>query len=356
MHMLSLPLLIGVFLAAALATWLAGTRLTAATDVLSTRLGLGEALAGMILLAIATNLPEIAITVSAAREHNLVLAIGNILGGIALQTVVLVFLDIFGLKKADPLTYRAASLVIVLEGLLVVAVLTLVMVGHQLSSALLFGWLPPVETIIAIVWIAGVYLIGKARTGLPWHERGFAPPDGQRERRGHSKVKKRAAYERQGVTTGRVAMRFVVSAVVTLVAGVALELSSGAIATRVGISGFVFGATILAAVTALPEIATGMEAVRLHDYQLAFSDIFGGNAFLPVLFLVAVLLSGTNVLQLALKADMYLAGVSILLTIVYLGGLIVRPRKQILRMGIDSLCVLLIYVLGVVGLLFVSKG
>lgn len=142
----------------------------------------------------------------------------------------------------------------------------------------------------------------------------------------------------------------------TLVAGVALELSSGAIATRVGISGFVFGATILAAVTALPEVATGMEAVRLHDYQMAFSDIFGGNAFLPVLFLVAVLLSGTNVLQLALKADMYLAGVGILLTIVYLGGLIFRPRKQILRMGIDSLCVLLIYVLGVVGLLFVSKG
>lgn len=150
--------------------------------------------------------------------------------------------------------------------------------------------------------------------------------------------------------------RLVVSAVVTLVAGVALELSSGAIATRVGISGFVFGATILAAVTALPEVATGMEAARLHDYQMAFSDIFGGNAFLPVFFLVAVLLSGTNVLQLALKADMYLAGVGILLTIVYLGGLIFRPRKQILRMGIDSLCVLLIYVLGVVGLLFVSKG
>ena len=159
------------------------------------------------------------------------LAIGNILGGIALQTVVLVYLDIFGLKKADPLTYRAASLVIVLEGLLVVAVLTLVMVGHQLSSALLFGWLPPVETIIAIVWVAGVYLIGKARTGLPWHEHGFAPPGGQREPRGHSKVKKHEAYKKAGVTTGRVAMRFVVSAMVTLVAGVALELSSGAIAT-----------------------------------------------------------------------------------------------------------------------------
>src|SRR5512140_2299577 len=122
MHTLPLPLLAVVFLAAALATWLAGTRLSAATDVLSTRFGLGEALGGMILLAIATNLPELAITVSAALQHDLALAVGNILGGIALQTVVLAFLDVFGLKKAAALSYKAASLVIVLEGLLVVVV------------------------------------------------------------------------------------------------------------------------------------------------------------------------------------------------------------------------------------------
>jgi len=68
---------------------------------------------------------------------------------------------------------------------------------------------------------------------------------------------------------------------------------------------------------------------------------------------VAVLLSGSNVLQVARKADMYLAGLGILLTVVYLGGLIFRPRRQVLRMGMDSLCVLLIYLLGAVGLFFV---
>jgi len=39
-----------------------------------------------------------------------------------------------------------------------------------------------------------------------------------------------------------------------------------------------------------------------------------------------------------------------LLTAVYIYGLIFRPRRQILRMGVDSFVVLALYVLGVVGL------
>jgi hypothetical protein len=53
--------------------------------------------------------------------------------------------------------------------------------------------------------------------------------------------------------------------------------------------------TLLAAATLLPEVSTGLTSVRLEDYQLAVSDIFGGNAFLSVLFLMASLISGGRV-------------------------------------------------------------
>ena len=105
----SLPALIAAFIGGAVAIWIAGVRLSNTADVLSSRFGIGQALGGVILLAIATNLPEIAITASAALARHVGLAVGNILGGIAIQTLVLVILDVFGSEKAA-LTYKAASL------------------------------------------------------------------------------------------------------------------------------------------------------------------------------------------------------------------------------------------------------
>ena len=94
----SLLLLIPIFAVGAAAVWLAGVQLSNTTDVIDSRFGLGQALGGLIFLAIATNLPEIAIVVSASLTHHIGIAIGNILGGIAIQTVVLVILDGFGLR------------------------------------------------------------------------------------------------------------------------------------------------------------------------------------------------------------------------------------------------------------------
>lgn len=343
----SLASLSSLFVLAALAIWFAGIQLSNTTDSIDSRLGLGEAMGGLIFLALVTNLPEIAIVITASLTDHIGLAIGNILGGIAFQTVVLVILDGFGLRQKATLTYKAASLQLVLEAVVVISVLVIAIMGAELPQAILFARLAPGDVMILVAWFVGLWLVNKARKDLPWHKKGYAPDSvGPAKSASQKKLEKRS--------TLRVVFIFICASMVTLLAGVVLEESSSAIAAHVGWSGVLFGSTILAAATSLPEISTGLEAVKMGDYTLAVSDIFGGNAFLPVLFFPATLFAGKSVLPQAQDTDIYLAGLGVLLTAIYIYGLIFRPKRQYFCLGIDSIVVLLVYILGIVGLFTIS--
>ena len=345
---LSLPILGAIFAAAVAAIWMAGIQLSTSVDIIDNRLGLGEALGGLILLAVATNLPEISIVSTAAARHNFDIATGNILGGIAIQTVVLVALDGFGVPRR-PLTNATASLSQVLEGALVMAILAVAIMATLLPQKVVVARVDPSTVLIALTWIGGLLLIRRAAKGLPWRQMSAGDfPDAAARKRGKAEKAKRPF--------GVAVAIFVAAAIVTLVAGVALEVSGSAIADQVHLNGAVFGATVLAAATALPELSTGLAAVKIEDFELAVSDIFGGNAFLPVLFLPATLLAGASVLGKAAKTDVFMAALGILLTGVYVFGLIFRPQKQYMRLGPDSIAVLVLYVVGIAGLIAIDHG
>jgi cation:H+ antiporter len=344
MHLenLSLTLLLGIFIASGVVIWIAGIHLSKTTSKISTHFGLGSALGGLIILAIVTNLPEIAIVVSASLQGNTEIAVGNILGGIAMQTVVLVILDAFGTNKKSNLTRESVSLTIALEGLLVITILALVVLGHQLPASLILARVTPAPLLIAATWIIGLRILSKAEKNIPWKL-----VDGS----GKIKAEKPDGKDDTGKPyTGKVMLIFFVAALFTLIAGVALERSGDAISKDIGMQGILFGATIMAAATSLPEVSTGLASMKLKKYEMAIGDIFGGNAFLPVLFLVATILSGKAVLPTAQKTDIYLTALAMMLTTVYTCGIIFRIKKKIIGMGIDSFIVLILYCVGLVGL------
>jgi cation:H+ antiporter len=148
-----------------------------------------------------------------------------------------------------------------------------------------------------------------------------------------------------------VVLVFALASGVTLIAGVVLEQSGNALANRWGINGVIFGATILAAVTALPEISTGIRAVRLGQVGLAMGDIFGGNQVQMTLFLVADLLAGKPVLQTVSASSSWLGGIGVVVTALFAGGLVIRPPKKFAGIGPDSWLVVLMYAIGLAGLL-----
>ena len=189
--------------------------------------------------------------------------------------------------------------------------------------------------LIAGLWLLGLYLINKAQRGLPWRAHAPASATGRPATPATNQPAQRQPLTEASTT--RVALILGVAALATLGAGVALELSGEQLASQWGMTGALFGGTVLAAATALPELSTGLAALRLDAYELAVGDIFGGNAFLPVLFLLASLVSGQAVLPRAHKADLYLTALGMLLTSAYLAGLVFRSRRRVAGLGLDSL-------------------
>jgi cation:H+ antiporter len=169
-------------------------------------------------------------------------------------------------------------------------------------------------------------LLNRARASLHWHEEGEAR-GGQEELRGHSKAKKEKEAKGKGISTVRAALVFCVAALVTLAGGGARE-----------------------------ERGDHSRARRDERRPFRLDLARRRDNPTPVLFLMASLLSGEAVLPQAQATDIYLTGVGILLTAVYVWGLIFRSRRRVLCMGTDSMVVSILYALGVVGLVAVALG
>ena len=81
-----------------------------------------------------------------------------------------------------PPSYRAASLALVLEGVLVITILTVTVMGTQLPPWLIYARVEPSSLLIAVLRVVGIRLIGKARTGLTCGK-------GRVRRQGHRKYR-----------------------------------------------------------------------------------------------------------------------------------------------------------------------
>jgi cation:H+ antiporter len=122
-----------------------------------------------------------------------------------------------------------------------------------------------------------------------------------------------------------------------------LEQTGNQLADDFGMNGAVFGATILAAVTALPEVSSDIQAVRLGAVGLAMSDIYGGNAMQLTFFFLADLLADEPVLPTASAQSLWLGALGAVVTGILAYGLLIRSENKLGFIGRDSLLASIVY-------------
>ena len=143
-----IALLAGFALAAAI-IFFSGLRLTILADRLADRTGLGEAIAGGVLLGAATSFSGTIVSITAALDGHASLAFSNSIGGIAVQTAFLAVADV-AYRKAN-LEHAAAELANIFQALVLIGLLALPLSAMVLPEVTIFA-VHPVSFLIPLVY------------------------------------------------------------------------------------------------------------------------------------------------------------------------------------------------------------
>ncbi|MCB9898423.1 MAG: hypothetical protein H6825_10500 [Planctomycetes bacterium] len=247
------------FAAAAAIVVAAGLSLTRNAERLAAAMGWGHAFAGFVVLGWATSLPEVTISISAITEvGNPGLAAGNITGSVIFNLAILGLLELFAVRRriachGDP------------RGVMPLGVFNLAMLTGAIAITFLH------DDLEGSVWsrTLGVFLLGgyTLATLHGWR--------GQREG---------ASNDADGVpaeTGDRLpaTLRCLAAGAVIMLAGLWLARIGDSLASTYALSSSFVGTLFLASVSSLPELVTGLAALRLGLLTLAAGSILGSNIF-----------------------------------------------------------------------------
>lgn len=346
MDISSLPLAANaaIFGLAALCVWLAGSRLAAYADEISSRTGLGQALMGFLLLAGITSLPEIATSLTAAGIGDAPLAVNNLLGSISMQVAVLAIADAIYGKNA--LTSVVPDSTVILQGVLNICLLCLVAVAAIVGD-ISFGGAGAWTWCLLLAAGYSLYMIVEGDQRKPWViNTDYFDPVAQAKQ----------STEYVDVSHTRLALKTTLAALTILLAGSVVAVTGNSLADQTGLGSSFVGYALVAIATSLPEASTVFASLSRGLYTMAISDILGTNILnVALLFLVDLVATSGAIMSSAGIFAAVAALIGAFVTGLFVMGLAERRDRTIFKMGVDSAVVLITY-LGSLGLLYTLKG
>lgn len=321
-----------VFAVCAGCVWIAGARLAYLTDALADRFRLAKSLMGLLILSVATSLPEIATTLSAAIGQSRDLVLNNLFGGITLQTAILAMSDFWA---RGPITNYPRKANHALEATLLVLLLSVTLVIINLGETFVIAGVGLGSIFIAVIYAGAIWLLRRYDDSSDWvpvdlpdpDPLSFPAPTGLAQRGNPSLIWQALA-----------------ACCAILVFGLLLVLFAQRIADQSGLGTSFIGVTLLAAATSLPELSTSIAAVRIGAYTMAISNIFGSNLIMLVLVFPADILFRSGAILQDTSRTVSLALVfGLVVTTIFLIGLIVRRKPRIGDFGLDSILVMVAF-------------
>jgi cation:H+ antiporter len=325
----------------------AGTVLTRCADVISVRTRLGHLLAGSLLLATATSLPELATDIHAVRLGSVDLAVGDVFGSCLFNLLILTVLDLTRYSHGSMLSRQSAAHALAASisiGLTAIGAV-FILLGPKLKAATFLN-LGPGSFLLLIAYAVGARLVFVARkisTEAGEADRDTAEPAPRVIGLGELTLKKAI-------------VGYVVSAAAILAAAPFLARAADDLAERSGLGGTFIGTTAVALCTSLPELVTTLAAVRMRAFDLALGNIFGSNAFNLVVLAPLDAFHDGSLLSAVAPTHVYTALCVIVVTTVMVLGQLYQVEKRKPLLEPDALLSLVLIVGAFTGLYFLREA
>jgi cation:H+ antiporter len=292
-------------------------------------------------------LPEVATTLTAVLIlENPSLALHNLLGGVAFQTVILAVADA-AMRRRGALTFFTPRFVRLIQGVGLVVLLLLAIAGLTVRGAP-----APLATsawalALLVTYVGMVYLVYRHRGQPRWTPtRADDVPDEAAE----------GGSDEEPGTDPAPWLWFGAMSLLVLGAGWLATHTAELLAKQTGLGSAFVGATLLAAATSLPELSSTISSVRNGRFTLAISNVFGSNSFdVALIFVAEVAYTKGTIFVGAESSVVFVAALGAIMTCVYLWGLMEREDRTILGIGWDSAIATLVYLGGVSVLYFTSR-
>ncbi len=295
--------------------FLSGKRIAKYGDIIAEQSGLGRIWIGVILLAVATSLPELFTGISAVVLVGVPdLTIANLFGANVFNLLNLAVLDIaYGksgsllrsLKQGHERTAWLSLLVVLLVASCVLA---------SRFSTLSLGWIGWYAPIILLAYILAARAIFR-------HE--------QKES-ASQEVEDGARCESVAGSPNGVYVRFAIAAAFIIGAGCWLAVIGDEIATDTGWESSFVGSLFLAFTTTLPEITVSFSALRIGAPDLAVANMIGSNLFnMAIIPVVDIFYTEGPVLADVSSVNIYTAIAVTAMTVVFIAALRATPRGRL---------------------------
>lgn len=259
---------------------IASDKIIVYTTKLSSYYGLSQMSAGFIVLSVVTSLPELFVSVFAAISGEGGISVGNVLGSNVANLTIIMGLAI--LLSGMKFSLKSTSQAELAQFLFLLSLIPLFIIER--------GSLGPMMGLVLLILFVFFSLNISKKVG---------------------KIKALGFMRKEDMR--KITIKFLLSIAVLLISSKVVVDNAINIADVLGLAPTIIGATLVAIGTSIPELATTIQALKRHYFDMAFGNILGSCiANITLILGISSLLSFSEVSAIATSGMMFFVLVSTL--------------------------------------------